>query len=894
VALRTGDRLGPFEVTGSLGAGGMGEVYRARDIRLGRIVAIKVLAGEAGRSPDLRARFEREARTISRLQHPNICTLHDVGREGAIDFLVMEYIEGQTLARRLAAGLPPIDETLAIAGQVADALARAHQAGVVHRDLKPGNIMLVPGGEPRRPVVKLLDFGLAGLADVPANAVAEELTLTASGPLTARGTVLGTLPYMAPEQVEGKAADPRSDIWAFGCLLYEMLTGRRPFAGGTEASLVGSILERQPTPIPDITPAVPRSLVRLVDACLVKDAAARLQSAHDARIALSWAASETADAPSSSRHAAGPWIAAAAVAGVLVGAAASAAWLAGSRTAAPSAAVSVKASIALPPGGRFSPFGSNLALSPDGRLLVYSAIDNGTQRLFLRALDSFEAQPLPGTEGAETPFFSPDGTQVGFQAGGQLKRVALAGGSPAKIVDVSGARGAVWLPDDTIVFTPNFNEGLWRIAATGEGAPERLTTLDSALNERTHRFPTVLPDGRTLLYMAGDTNLDSYADARVMAQSVDGGTPKLILRGALAPQYLRSGYLTYHTGTALMMVPFDPERLEPTGPALVLAEQVAWSRGFGTAHCAAGGDATIAYIPGGETWPRKSVEWLTLDGRRERIERLDGFFMRVSVDPRGGRLVFQETAANDALWLFDLSREALSRLTFAGNYNLGSWASSGTHVVAVRGSAIVRLPIDGAGPEDLYDDDTQKLFPDVSPDGRRVVFDAAGAGSGSDLVMLDVEQRVARPWQAERFNETQPRFSPDGRRIAYVSDESGRFEVFVRSIEGAGGRIQVSTQGGTSPVWSRDGRQIFFVSPRSTSGSPLPSGDLYGVELSDAGPAAPRLIVREAWSRPTLVAPLGIPIYSYDVTPDGRFVSIQSGPPPVPAQINVIVRGRPD
>jgi eukaryotic-like serine/threonine-protein kinase len=895
VALRTGDRLGPYEITGSLGAGGMGEVYRARDTRLGRSVAIKVLAADTGSSPDLRARFEREARTISQLHHPNICTLHDVGREGTTDFLVLEYLEGQTLADRLATEVPPLDETLAIAGQVAEALARAHQAGVVHRDLKPGNIMLLPGGAPRRPVVKLLDFGLAGLADRPATVMAGELTITGSGPLTARGTVLGTLPYMAPEQVEGKAADPRSDIWAFGCVLYEMLTGRRPFAGETEASLIGAILERQPTPIPAITPAVPRSLVRLVDACVVKDAAGRLQSAHDARLALAWAASETADAPgSSSRRPAGPWLAAAAIAGLLVGAAASAAWLAGLRTAAPSAAVSVNASIALPPGGSFSPFGSNLALSPDGRLLVYSGIDNGTQRLFLRALDSFEAQPLPGTEGAETPFFSPDGRQVGFQAGGQLKRVALAGGSPAKIVDVSAARGAVWLPDDTIVFTPNFNEGLWRIAATGEGAPERVTTLDAALNERTHRFPTVLPDGRTLLYMAGDTNLDSYADARVMAQSVDGGTPKLILRGALAPQYLRSGYLTYHTGIALMMVPFDPARLEPTGPALVLAEQVAWSRGFGTAHYAAAGDATIAYIPGGETWPRKSVEWLTRDGRRERIERLDGFFMGVRVDPRGGHLVFQESAANDALWLFDLSREALSRLTFAGNYILGSWASSGTHVVAVRGSAIVRLPIDGAGPEDLYDDDTQKNFPDVSPDGRRVVFDAAGAGSGSDLVMLDVEQRVARPWQAERFNETQPRFSPDGRRIAYVSDESGRFEVFVRSIEGAGGRIQVSTRGGTSPVWSRDGREIFFVSPRSISGSPVPSGDLYGVELSETGPGTPRLIVQGAWPRPTLVAPLGIPVYSYDVMPDGRFVTLQSGPPPVPAQINVIVRGRPD
>jgi eukaryotic-like serine/threonine-protein kinase len=849
----------------------MGEVYRARDTRLGRSVAIKVLPAGAGRSAELRARFEREARTVSQLQHPNICTLHDVGREGEIAFLVMEHLEGQTLARRLTAGVPALEETLAIAGQVAEALACAHKAGVVHRDLKPGNVMLVPGGNPRHPVVKLLDFGLAGLAPAPAAVAPEELTLTTSGALTGRGAVLGTLPYMAPEQIEGKAADPRSDIWAFGCLLYELLTGRRPFGGESEASLIGSILERQPTPIPDITPAVPGGLLHLVEACLVKDAAARLQSAHDARLALAWAASETAGGPKhGTRPMAGPWLPAAAIAGLLVGAAASAAWFAGSRTAGPAGAVSVSASIALAPGGSFSPFGPNLALSPDGRLLVYTGIDNGTQRLFLRALGSFEAQPLPGTEGGETPFFSPDGRQVGFQAGGQLRRVAVAGGAPARIVDVPTARGAVWLPDDTIVFTPSFNDGLWRIAASGEGSAVQVTQLDAALNERTHRFPTVLPDGHTVLYVAGDTKLDSYADARLMAQSVNGGTPKLILRGALAPGYLRSGYLTYHTGAALMAVPFDPVRLEPTGPEVVLAENVAWARGFGTGHYAAGGDATIAYIPGGEAWPQKSVVWLTRDGGRERIARLDGFFMGVRVDPSGGRLLLHEHSANDTLWLFDLDREALSRLTFAGSYNQASWSPSGTHVVTVLGYTVVRLGIDGAGPEALYDDETHKAFPDVSPDGR-IVFNATGAG-GSDLIMLDADRRVGRPWQAERFIETQPRFSPDGRWIAYVSNESGRFEVFVRPAEGAGGRIQVSTQGGTSPVWSRDGREIFFVSSVSPSGSPASSGDLYGVELLEAAPGTPRLIVREAWPRPTFVAPLGIPVYSYDVMPDGRIL----------------------
>jgi Tol biopolymer transport system component/tRNA A-37 threonylcarbamoyl transferase component Bud32 len=897
VALRTGDRLGPYEVTGSLGAGGMGEVYRARDTRLGRNVAIKVLAPDASRSPELRARFEREARAISQLQHPNICTLHDVGSDGAIDFLVMECIEGQTLARRLAAGVPPVDETMAIASQIAGALARAHQAGVVHRDLKPGNVMLMAGGDSRRPVVKLLDFGLAGLAESSESGRDRDLAVTTTGPLTARGTVLGTLPYMAPEQIEGRAADPRSDIWAFGCILYEMLAGRRPFAGESEASLIGAILEREPAPIPEIAPTAPRGLVRLVEASLVKDPAARLQSAHDARLALGWAAGETSDVPGRSRpRPAGRWMAAAAIAGLLVGAAASAAWFAASRTAAPAAAqfaaLSVNASIPLPPGDSFRPFGSNLAVSPDGRLLAYTGTDQGIRRLFVRALDSFEARLLPGTEGAETPFFSHDGTQVGFQADGQLKRIALAGGPPAKILDVSNARGAAWLPDDTIVYTPAFNEGLWRVAASGEGSPVPVTTLDTAAGERTHRFPAALPDGRTVLYVVGDTKMDSFADARVMARTVDGGTPKLILRGGVAPQYLRSGHLTYHAGAALMAVPFDPIRLETTGPAFVVAEQVAWTKGFGTAHYAVGGDGTIAFIPGGESWPRKWAEWLTREGHRERIEPLDGFFMGVRVDPGGGRLLLYEHSANDTLWLFDLGRGALSRLTFAGSYNQASWSSSGTHVISVMGYALVRLGIGGASPDVLYEDDSHKLFPDVSADGRWIAFDATRPGSSSDVMMFDVERGVARPWQAERFIETQPRFSPDGRWVAYVSDESGRFEVFLRPVNGDGGRIQISNQGGTSPVWRRDGREIYFVSPRPVPGSPEPSGDLYGVDLSNGRPDAPRLILREAWPRPTFVAPLGIPVYGYDVMPDGRFVTTQSAPSPVPSAINLIVRGR--
>ena len=891
MTLSEGSRLGPYEITGSLGAGGMGEVYKARDVRLDRTVALKVISTGLTDAPEVRARFEREARAISRLNHPHICTLHDVGRTGETDYLVLEYVQGETLSARVARGMLPPADAVAIGLQIADALATAHRHGIVHRDLKPGNVMLTSRRDSRGgSQVKLLDFGLAAIM-AAAGSVPEPLTQTISAPLTGRGTMMGTLPYMAPEQLEGRPPDARSDVWAFGCLFYEMLTGRRPFDAPTEASLIGAILERQPAAVRELAPAVPRTLEGLVSACLTRDPEQRIESAQDLRIMLQWASAEgagdssTLSAPRvpSRRHAL-----LYALGGLLAGFGVAALVYRGGLSTASQPVI--RATIPLGSGSSFSPFGSNVAMSPDGALVVYAAADGQTSRLYLRAIDSLDVRPIAGTEGAQTPFFSPDGREIGFQAQGKLKRIGREGGTAVPIAEVAGARGAVWMPDDTIVYAPTFNAGLSRVNARGNSAPEPFTTLDGARHERTHRFPEMLPDGRTILYMVGDLEMTSYSEARIMARRLEGGEPTLIVRGALVPKYARSGHLLYHDGTTLGAVPFDPVKLEITGPRFAIAEHVAWSKGFGTAHYAVGGDGHVVYIPGDGAFARKSLLWMDRNGQRTVIHPQPSFFMGLRLSPDGSRLLLLEHAANDLLWTYDLKRQGLTRLTFRGSANLGVWTPGGTHVVGLVGQDIVRIPADGAGAaEILYHDETQKLFIDRSTDGRLIAFDSFRPATHSDIMLLTPDDRAVKPWQATRFNESQPRFSPDSRWIAYVSDETGRYEVFVRSVAAPSAKYQVSFEGGTSPVWSPMGGELFFVRPIGTTDTTLFSGDLYVSSPTDAGFTKPRLLIRGAWRIATFETPVGFPAYSYDVSSDGRrFVILESEPAPEPRQINLL------
>ena len=889
MALAPGTRLGPYEVVGSLGAGGMGEVYRARDTRLDRAVALKIIAPDLLQHGEGRARFEREARAISQLSHSGICALHDLGHHDGTSYLVLELLEGETLADRLRRGALPLADAILIATQMTDAVAAAHRAGVVHRDLKPANVMLVKRREAGSGhlQVKLLDFGLASMrADPAADAPAGEVSRTISAPLTVRGAILGTVPYMAPEQVQGLAADTRTDIWAMGCLAYEMLTGRRPFEGPTDVAVMGAILEREPLPIRKLAPKISPSLERIVQTCLMKDPDQRIQSAYDLGLQLRWAVEGLHGDTAPPRLSSSQWVIAAALLGLAAGAVAGAI-LWPDRGTSPMVTPVIRAAIPLPAGSSFSPFGSNVAMSPDGQSIVYAAAKDDVPRLYVRGIGDFDAQPLPGTEGAEGPFFSPDGRHIGFQASGRLSRIPVDGGVPTVIAEVASMRGAAWAPDDTIVFTPTFNDALWRVPASG-GTPVPFTTLDATQQERTHRFPEILPDGRAVLFMVGDENMTSYTEARIMAQSLDGGPTRLVLRGGIAPKYSRSGHLVYNTGNALTAVAFDPARLEVTGRPHVLAEQVAWSLGFGTSHHAVGGAGHVVYIPGGETFASKPLTWMDRLGAKAAIPGTPSHVLGLRRSPDATRVLLLEHSANDLLRVYDLARQSLTRLTFVGSANMGGWMPDGRELIALVGTSILRIDSDRPEtPAVLYQDETQKIFLDVSPDGSRVLFDSVRAGTRSDLMMLDVKTGSVKPWLASRFVEAYPRFSPDGRWVAYVSDESGRYEVFVRGFADGGRKFQVSTGGGSSPVWSPSGAEIYFAQPGKAADETAAPGDLMVAAFGAAGPSRPTRVVARAWSVATLLAPFRIPIYSYEPLPDGRFIIADSLPPPEARQINI-------
>ncbi len=564
MSLAPGTRLGPYEIVAPLGAGGMGEVFRARDTRLGREVAVKILAASLSSNPEVRARFEREARTVSSLNHPHICTLHDVGREADTDYLVMELVDGETLAARLDRGALSTAEVLRIGSQIADALDRAHRAGVVHRDLKPANVMLTKAG------AKLMDFGLAragemGLVGGSRSAQTSEAARAAmtqsptmSRPLTAEGTIIGTFQYMAPEQLEGGEADARSDIWALGCVLYEMATGRRAFQGKSQASLISAIMSSEPTPVSQVSPMSPPALDRLVGACLAKDPEARIQTAHDAKLQLGWIAdgSSASGIPAMSvsrgrRRESLAW-GAAAVLGALAMVLAALSLRGGSNERM------MRATLSLPPDLALRITGDDSgppALSPDGRTLAFAAMGQGSgQRLWLRSLDELTARPLPGTEGGSYPFWSPDGRSLGFFADGQLRRVDLAGGAVLALCPSDNGRGGTWSRDGVIVFAPDWISPLSRVPASG-GEPTPVTTLDST-RESTHRWPLFLPDGKHFLYLAAKHDAPGTS-ATLWFASLDGRVRKRLMSSPSNAAFA-SGWLLFVRDSSLLAQRFDP------------------------------------------------------------------------------------------------------------------------------------------------------------------------------------------------------------------------------------------------------------------------------------------------------------------------------------------------
>jgi len=820
--LQPGARLGPYEILSPLGAGGMGEVYRAKDTRLDRTVAVKVLPGHLTSHPELRQRLEREARAVSSLSHPHICTLFDVGHHEGIDYLVMEHLEGETLAERLKRGPLPLAEVLRSAIEIADALDRAHRSGIVHRDLKPGNVMMTKSG------TKLLDFGLAkgtGPASVPGNLTAAP---TATSPLTADGVIVGTFQYMAPEQLEGKEADARSDLFAFGTLVYEMATGARAFEGKTQASLIASILKEEPRPIGDVAPMSPPALDRLIRQCLAKDPDVRIQSAHDVRLQLEWIAEP------GSTFGAAPVAAADAV--VRSGSSTRLAW--GIAAVASIVAIAVAAasylrpamipplvisSIAPPPGAIFRPNINAMAISPDGRQIVFAARGAGGSGLWVRSLDTAKPRFLAGTEDGDSPFWSPDSRSIGFSTGDKLRKIDADGGSSDLLAHASFCLGASWGKDGTILYVPDRYSPVMRVPESG-GEPVAVTAPGPANSKRIYSQPSLLPDRRHILYTVNE-NWEGGENSGIFASTIDGKDEKRILPVLSNARFVEPGYLVYGKDGSLRAQRFDPGTLEVTGEPIALIDGVQYMGIYFSHLFSLSETGLMAYVAGEGTLTRQ-LTWS--DRKGAVLETVGGpgnyFSPRLSHD--GRRIAYdlsESTSDSGDIWALDRERGIATRLTFdPRNESSPIWSPDDRRILFFGNypsrSDLFTVPSDGTGKiETILSDGADNIPCDWSKDGKSILLQRSrGAGMGStDLWNYSLAEKKAAPWLDTPFVEKEGRFSPDLRWIAYDSNESGKTEVYVQGNASAGGKWRVSSDGGSSPVWRGDGRELFYISSDS-------------------------------------------------------------------------------
>jgi Tol biopolymer transport system component len=822
MSLPPGARLGPYEILGPLGAGGMGEVYRAKDTRLGRDVAVKILPAHASQNAQARERFEREARAISSLNHTHICTLYDVGREGDADYFVMELLEGETLASRLTRGPLKLDEALKIAAQIADALAAAHKKGVVHRDLKPGNVSLTKVG------AKVLDFGVAKRRD---EAISE--TATRTTPLTGQGSMIGTVQYMAPEQLEGKEVDHRADLFAFGAVLYEMLTGKRAFDGQSQASVIAAILEREPRPVSELLPTTPAALDRVVKRCLTKVPDQRWDSAADLAGELRWIAEGGATSTASHATSSSPmrsmavWMCL--VGAVVLLAAGIATGMILRRGNTTSAAVPMRLTIV--PQAGVTPRGSIVdiaafTISPDGRYVTLSANDaDGHTMLWLRPLDALEAKPLAGTENGECPFWSPDSASIAFFSERKLKKIDIGGGPAVTLVDVEGgARSGSWSRDGVILYAPSARSGILRISATG-GSPVPVTKLDPSKSETTHRWVRFLPDGKHFLYTAAGhgQNVESELNA-VYVASLDDPTPKLILRTSSQAIYA-AGHLLYMRGGSLVAQPFDPGRLAVSGEARVVTESVLYALTMFRGAFDVSDVGSLFYARA--TNSKSRLFWQELGGKTSGpiTDPMQFLWFDVSPDEThiAAGIIDKRTQSPD-IWLFDTASG--TGVPFAADptlFEIGPvWSPDGTRIAFEEGSKEAEIavkPVAGGRAVILFESSDAELVPrSWSPDGLSVLFDRSPQ---------NVDTRKRESWIVSTRGDPAPhklipgdsdvfgaQISPDGRWILFTSDESGRNELCLQAFPPAGPRYVVSKGGveGTGD-WIRDGREIIYIGP---------------------------------------------------------------------------------
>ncbi len=805
MALTSGTKLGPFEIQSPLGAGGMGEVYRACDTRLDRTVAIKILPSHLSSNAEAKQRFDREARAISSLNHPNICHLYDVGSQDGTDYLVMECLEGETLAERLVRGPLALEEVLRYGAQVADALDKAHQQGVTHRDLKPGNIMLTKTG------AKVLDFGLAKQAQTTAASAGALTAMTAGKPLTVEGTIVGTYQYMAPEQIEGAEADARSDIFGLGCVLYEMATGKRAFAGKTQASVIASILATEPTPLSRLAPMTPPALERLVRSCMAKEREDRIQSAHDVKLQLEWMAEAGSQAgvpaPVVARRRISQRLAWAAA---IVAAAAAIIFAIGFVLRAPVPAHPLRVSILPPEEHTFDPL--SIALSPDGtRLAFVATLAGGAPQLWVRPLDSTAAQPLAGTDDAVFPFWSPDSRRLGFFAQGKLRIVDASGGAVQTLADAPQPRGGTWGADGTILYTPVPTSAMLRIPAAG-GTPSRVIGQEKAGSVlAAPRWPAFLPDGRHFIFYKFAPDTQSGVQGNIHLGALDSQQDMILVESDYRGQYA-SGHLVFGRGGNLMSQSFDERKLKLIGDPVPIAEQVR-SDGRGAAAFSLSSEGKLIFAGGQGT--TLDLAWYDRSGKKGDI--IDsGTFQDAHISPDGKKVSAARADAGGHLeiYIYDLVRGTKSQFSFSQSRDDDAiWSPDGNTIVfdSARNGKIdlYTRPANGARQEELlYHDDIDKYPFSWSSDGKYISYETITNGHFDVWVMPMFGDRKPHAFLQEKYNTRYPVFSPDTKWMAYTSYEAGHGQVYVVAFPNSGGRFLVGD--GVGGVWSRNGKEILY------------------------------------------------------------------------------------
>ena len=877
-------KIAHYQIQAKIGAGGMGEVYRARDTRLGRDVAVKVLPEALARDAERMARFDREAKVLASLNHPNIAHIYGVEETNGTRALVMELVGGHDLAERIKQGPLAVEVALPIAKQMAEGLEYAHERGVIHRDLKPANVKVTEEGQ-----VKLLDFGLAKALEGETSEPELQNSPTLSAAATRAGMLLGTAAYMSPEQARGKSVDRRADTWAFGCVLFEMVTGASPFSGETISDTLASVIRAEPewSLVPERVPARIRELLRR---CLQKDPKQRLQAIGEARIAVEAAIAgtpekfgETAQGTTQPRalwQRILPWAAAAAA---IVVASALAYWR---PVPEPRQVLQLSLAVPEPLAGILDPNpGSPFALSPDGSQMVFvGSVAGKPPQLFLLALEQRTAAALDGTENATEPFFSPDGQWIGFFALGRLRKVSLHGGPSVDLGEAPVPHGANWAADDSIVYAPNFGSGLMRVAAAG-GAPQSLTVPNPKENEVSHRWPQVLPGGKAILFTIQTTTQVTYDESRIAVLSLETGKWHTLVEGGSYARYVPSGHIVYARAGSLIAVPFDLRRLEVSGePVPVLEGLVTTAVTSGGAEYDVAPNGLLAYVPGTARAPESSLVWVDRQGVARKLPAPLNNYSRPRISPNGKLMAVQiHSNGPSDVWVYDFGRNTLTRLTFAGNNADPVWTADSQKLIyrSIKGNPSFQWrAADGSGAEETLlklDVDVTGAVPfSVSPNDKILLYSHRGPAGMAVTYTLSLDGRgTTRPYSQSTNQMVDSEFSPDGHWVAYASNESGRQEVYVQPFPGPGGKWMISTSGGAFPRWSRSGHELFYL-----NGYKVMSVTVETKPTFKAG--TPQLLFENS-----SYGSLG----DYDVAPDGKhFVMItQEDVNATPNELNVVV-----